>query len=94
VVHIDVPPPFWEPTHVTCGGAGRRCAGGDSACREKAQADGYTVRVGNYHLCRPADARVELRPAGWIFVAILAIAIGTGVFLVARRLRKRARVRY
>ena len=88
---LDIAPPFWQPTSARCTNDGRRCGGGDSACRAKAQADGYTVAIGNYQLCRPADTSVEVRESGWILIALLVLAIvGAGVALVLRARAKRA----
>lgn len=76
---MDVAPPWYELSHEVCSGETRGCSGGDVACREQAAKDGY-VAVSNYSFCRREEVHTMPRPAGWVALLGLAVAVGLMVW--------------
>jgi hypothetical protein len=83
----DVAPPITQLTRTTCHGEMRRCGGGDTACRQQAEREGYEP-ISLYGLCRREDVGHELTPSGY---ALVAFGIVLGVVLVAAILLQRRR---
>jgi hypothetical protein len=75
---MDVPPPWYELSHDVCFGETRRCGGGDAACRQQVQKDGY-IAVSLYSFCRKEEVHTVPRPAGAAllvgFLAVVAVAL-------------------
>jgi hypothetical protein len=71
---MDVAPEWHEDwTRTQCSGETRRCAGGDQACANAAQKDGY-VFISNYTLCR--KEQVTHTPGTATYTSIGAGAVG------------------
>ncbi|MFS8068939.1 MAG: hypothetical protein ACMG6S_21470 [Byssovorax sp.] len=84
---MDIPPPWYQLSNQGCSGTTRSCSGGDQACREQAEKDGY-VAVSTYSFCRRDEVRTEPSVNGLVFlVATLAIVAGAAVVGWKRRRR-------
>ncbi len=84
---MDVAPPWYELSGQTCSGATRGCSGGDVACREQAEKDGY-VAVSNYSFCRRDEVRTVPSTGGFLLMALVLVVAGGAV--IGWRRRKRA----
>ncbi len=80
---MDVAPPWYELSHALCSGERRLCGGGDTACRQKAEKDGY-VAISPYAFCRQEEVYTIPRPAG----AFLFVGVVAALAVVVRRLRR------
>ena len=80
---MDVAPPWYSMSAETCSGEARHCAGGDTACRQQAQGDGY-VAISTYALCRREEIHTIPRPAG----AALLVSLLATVSVVLWRVRR------
>jgi hypothetical protein len=58
---MDVAPPWYELSHEVCAGETRGCSGGDAACRQQAEKDGY-VAVSLYSFCRREESTPSRDP--------------------------------
>jgi hypothetical protein len=85
---MDVPPPLYELTTEACSGPTRRCGGGDVACYQQAEKDGY-VRVSLYAFCRRDEIHTVPRPLGTALLLGLFAAVGVAVWLRLRGGRSR-----
>jgi hypothetical protein len=83
---MDVPPPWYTVAGETCSGETRRCGGGDVACREQAERDGY-VAISNYSFCRRDE--VHTVPTMNAVVVLVLCAAAVAAVVVRRRLRAR-----
>jgi hypothetical protein len=86
---MDVPPPPYQLTTEVCSGPTRRCGGGDLACYQQAEKDGY-VRVSLYGFCRQDQIHTVPRPAGAALLVGLVVVAGVALWWV-RRLRAHRR---
>lgn len=86
---MDVPPPWYEDWERTdCKAEVRRCSGGDKACADAAERDGY-VRTSLYSFC-PKDAlRHAPGTATWVFGSLLAAVVLVLGFRFSRAVRAR-----
>ncbi len=86
---MDVAPPWyddWERT--SCGGESRRCGGGDKACAEAAEKEGY-VRVSLYTFCRKESVHSEPGVATYMTASVVTVVALVLGFVFSRRVRKR-----
>jgi hypothetical protein len=84
---MDIPPPWYELSHEVCSGEMRRCGGGDAACHQQAEKDGY-VAVSLYAFCRREEVHTAPRPAGAALLVGLLAVISVALWR-ARRARSR-----
>jgi hypothetical protein len=80
---MDEPPPRYELSHDVCSGETRRCGGGDTACYQQAEKDGY-VAVSIYSFCRREEVHTVPRPAG----AAVLVGLLAAVSIILWRLRR------
>jgi hypothetical protein len=80
---MDVAPPWYELSHEVCAGEVRRCGGGDAACRQQAEKDGY-VAVSLYAFCRREEVHTVPRPAGAALLVALLAVVGVVLWRVRR----------
>ena len=85
---MDVPPPPYQLTTEVCSGPTRRCGGGDVACYQRAEKDGY-VRVSIYDFCRADDIHTVPRPAGVVLALVFLAVLGCALWLGLRAVRRR-----
>jgi len=80
---MDVAPPWYELSHEVCSGETRRCGGGETACVQQAEKDGY-VAVSIYSFCRREEVHTVPRPAG----AALLVGLLAAISVALRRVRR------
>jgi hypothetical protein len=87
---MDVAPEWHEDwTRTDCAGQTRRCAGGDKACAEEAQRDGY-VFISLYSLCKKEEVVHSPGTAAYASIGVGgALVIAAGVVIALRWRRKR-----